>query len=385
MNDPYRPDIDPPPGVVPASPPALVPQADASADAVRARAPGIGLPTVALVLAGPLLMWAAVLTLHLVSALLAALVTYGGTIKLAARLRRRWPALRASRLLALVLMLVLIGAAIALAIEQALAAARRGTGLDSVLQQMAAALEQLRAALPPWLAQHVPASFDSLRESAAEWLRGHADMVRGWGGGAVRVLGHVIAGVVVGAIAALQLAPRQGVAAAAAAATGPAAARPTLIASLRRRFDELADSFDDVVLAQLTISAINTVLTAVFLLGILPLIGRPLPLAGTVVALTFFVGLLPVVGNLMSNTVIVLVALTQSPLDAAMALAWLVMIHKLEYFLNAQIVGRRIRAQAWELLCAMLLLEAMFGLAGLICAPIAYAQIKQTLHRHGWV
>jgi predicted PurR-regulated permease PerM len=248
---------------------------------------------------------------------------------------------------------------------------------------MAAALEQLRAVLPPWLAQHVPLSFDSLRQGAAEWLRGHADMLRGWGGGAVRVLGHVIAGVVVGAIAAMQLAPRQE--AAAAAATGPAAARATLIASLRRRFDELADSFDDVVLAQLTISAINTALTAVFVLGILPLLGRPLPLAGTLVALTFFVGLLPVVGNLMSNTAIVLVALTQSPLDAAMALAWLVTIHKLEYFLNAHIVGRRIRAQAWELLCAMLLLEAMFGLAGLICAPIAYAQIKQTLHRHGWV
>ena len=34
------------------------------------------------------------------------------------------------------------------------------------------------------------------------------------------------------------------------------------------------------------------------------------------------------------------------------------MIHKLEYFLNARIVGTQIRARAWELLIAMLAMEA---------------------------
>jgi len=32
------------------------------------------------------------------------------------------------------------------------------------------------------------------------------------------------------------------------------------------------------------------------------------------------------------------------------SLAFLVVIHKLEYFLNARIVGERIRAKAWEIL-----------------------------------
>ena len=57
----------------------------------------------------------------------------------------------------------------------------------------------------------------------------------------------------------------------------------------------------------------------------------------------------------------------------------------LEYFLNAHIIGRRIRAQVWELLIAMLALEALFGLAGLISAPVLYAQMKHTLHEHGWL
>jgi len=62
---------------------------------------------------------------------------------------------------------------------------------------------------------------------------------------------------------------------------------------------------------------------------------------------------------------------------------WLVLIHKLEYLLNAHIIGNRIRAQGWELLIAMLVMEALFGVAGLISAPVIYAQIKQVLQERG--
>ncbi len=40
---------------------------------------------------------------------------------------------------------------------------------------------------------------------------------------------------------------------------------------------------------------------------------------------------------------------------------------------------------AWELLLFILLLEATFGLAGLISAPIIYAQIKRILVDRNWV
>jgi len=58
-------------------------------------------------------------------------------------------------------------------------------------------------------------------------------------------------------------------------------------------------------------------------------------------------------------------------------------VHKLEYFLNARIVGGEIKASAWELLCAMLLFEAAFGLPGLVAAPIFYAYAKAELRQLG--
>jgi predicted PurR-regulated permease PerM len=73
------------------------------------------------------------------------------------------------------------------------------------------------------------------------------------------------------------------------------------------------------------------------------------------------------------------VSLSYSLLVAASSLAFLVIIHKLEYFLNAHIVGTQIEARAWELLIAMLLLEAAFGVAGLVAAPIYYAYLKDEL------
>jgi predicted PurR-regulated permease PerM len=104
-----------------------------------------------------------------------------------------------------------------------------------------------------------------------------------------------------------------------------------------------------------------------------------LPLAKSLVALTFFAGLLPIVGNLMSNTILVAVSLTISLKIAAVCLIFLVVIHKLEYFLNAKIIGNQIKAKAWELLIAMLVMESMFGLPGVIAAPIYYAYIKLEL------
>jgi predicted PurR-regulated permease PerM len=97
------------------------------------------------------------------------------------------------------------------------------------------------------------------------------------------------------------------------------------------------------------------------------------------IAVTFFAGLLPIIGNLSSNSVIVIVSLSSSFAIFVGSLAFLILVHKLEYFLNARIVGGEIKASAWELLCAMLVFEAAFGLQGLIAAPIFYAYVKAEL------
>ena len=95
----------------------------------------------------------------------------------------------------------------------------------------------------------------------------------------------------------------------------------------------------------------------------------------------FLLGLLPVIGNLMSNTLITIVGLSLSIWVAVAALGYLIFIHKLEYFLNARIVGGQISAKSWELLLAMLVFEAAFGLPGVVAGPIYYAYLKSELRR----
>jgi predicted PurR-regulated permease PerM len=177
---------------------------------------------------------------------------------------------------------------------------------------------------------------------------------------------HLLIGMILGAMIAL-------------ASARPVTRGGPLVQALIARCANLVDSFHDIVFAQVKISALNTLFTAIFLLVVLPLFGITLPLAKTLVAATFVVGLLPVIGNLISNTLIFIVGLSVSLGVAIAALAFLIVIHKLEYFLNARIVGTQIRARAWELLIAMLVMESAFGAAGLIAAPIYYAYLKREL------
>jgi predicted PurR-regulated permease PerM len=205
-----------------------------------------------------------------------------------------------------------------------------------------------------------------MKGAMVTWLREHAAEVRVLGGEVGHVVIHLLIGMVIGAMISLREAetPRSG---------GPFAV------ALTERAVRLGDAFRNVVFAQVRISALNTLFTAIYLLAVLPLAGVHLPYAKTLVVVTFLAGLLPVVGNLISNTVIVIVSLSQSLVLAGASLTFLVVIHKLEYFLNARIVGKRIHANAWELLLAMLVMEAAFGIAGLVAAPVYYAYLKDEL------
>lgn len=129
-------------------------------------------------------------------------------------------------------------------------------------------------------------------------------------------------------------------------------------------------SFTRVMGAQILISAINTVLTGslVFVVG--------LPYAPLLTILTFLCGLVPIVGNLISNTVITSVAFTKSPQMALVALSYLVIVHKLEYFLNSKIIGGRIKNPMWMTLIALLVGERLMGIPGMILAPVVLHYIK---------
>ena len=238
--------------------------------------------------------------------------------------------------------------------------------LQVLLKKMADIIEASRGQIPEWLHDHLPDSAESLKQMITAWLREHAVEAKSIGQEAGRTIAHLLIGMVIGAMAVLF------------ETTTPHNYRP-LAAALHERVVNLNNAFRQIVFAQVRIAAINTVFTAIFLLIVLPLAGINLPLSKSMVAITFFAGLLPVIGNLISNTVIVVVALSHSLHTAIAALVFLVVIHKLEYFLNAKIISFHINARAWELLAAMLAMESVFGMPGIIAAPVLYAYIKKEL------
>ena len=139
---------------------------------------------------------------------------------------------------------------------------------------------------------------------------------------------------------------------------------------IKIRFRSFYESFETVMGAQLAISAINTVLTTIFVLVI------SLKYAALVIGLTFLCGLLPIVGNLISNSIIVGIALTVSPRIAIAALVFLIVLHKLEYFLNSKIIGDRIKNPVWLTLLALIIGERFMGIPGMILAPVVLYYIK---------
>ena len=313
-----------------------------------------------------------VLWLHLLPALLAGLLVYE-LVHVLAPLLQRHLFDRRSRLVAVVVLSVLVVALLTAAIFGMVAFFRSDAGsLPALIQKMADIIEGTRNALPPWLVESLPTTADALREKLVHWLREHAPELQLAGREVGRGLVHVLVGMIIGAMVSLREA-------------APAHASKPLARALIERIERLGDAFRRIVFAQVRISVLNTIFTSIYLAAVLPLFGIQLPFTKTLIAVTFLAGLLPVVGNLISNTVIVIVSLSQSPQVAIGSLVFLIAIHKLEYFLNARIIGSRIRARAWELLVAMLAMEAAFGLPGVVAAPIYYAYLKQELGERGLV
>ncbi|NID06179.1 hypothetical protein HBF26_14895 [Luteibacter jiangsuensis] len=308
-----------------------------------------------------------VLYLRLLPALLAGLLVYEVVVSTAPLMGRRLSGDRA-RVLAVALVGVVVVGLLTLLVLGGISFFRNEIGNPEDLWQnrLMPLVERARQQLPPAVVDRLPESVDALRITAMDWARSHAVTLQLAGKEAARVVVHIIIGLVLGAIVALSRArPTHQV--------GPFAAELSL------RSARLADAFHNIVFAQIKISLFNTLFTGIYLLAVLPMFGVHLPLTKTLIVITFVVGLLPVIGNLLSNTAITVVGLSVSLYVGLGALAFLIVIHKFEYFLNARIVGGQIRARAWELLVAMLLFEAAFGLPGLVAAPIFYAYLKAEL------
>jgi len=324
------------------------------------------------IIAGVLLV--GIVKFHLLAATFAGFVVYELVYLLVRFLRLQRLAGKWAKLVAVGLLAALIVGLLTILTFLAAAFIRGGAAaLPNLVATMAEILETSRTLLPAGLEDYVPNNVEELKLALAEWLRAHAGDLQIVGHESIRAVVHILIGMVIGGILSLrEVLPRE-------------AGIPPLNEALFKRIDRFGDAFRRVVFAQVRIAGINAFLTWLYLGVSLPLLGYELPYTNVLIGVTFMAGLLPVIGNLVSNTVIVTVSLSKSFLLAISSLIFLVVIHKLEYFLNAHIIATRIRCKAWELLVAMLVMEAVFGFRGLIAAPVFYAYIKDELTNQGLI
>lgn len=312
-----------------------------------------------------------ILHLHLLAALLAGMVVHLIITRLGRHLTAHFSGWRRNAAI-LGLAIVVVGLMIPPVLALVNWLARVGSSWHDLAPYLQGLFNQARAQLPTSLLQYLPADVSEFQATLINWLHQHVAELKVAGTTALTTSVHLIVGMVLGALVAFE------------SASARNNTRPLAMA-LKDRLEHFDEAFARVLLAQLHISIINTALTAVFIWAVLPAMGYPLPLSTALVVITFVAGLLPVVGNLISNAAVLLVALSVGFTPAVAALIFLVVVHKLEYFLNARLVGSQVQAAAWELLLAMIVLEAAFGLPGLVAAPIFYAYIKQELVQAGWV
>jgi predicted PurR-regulated permease PerM len=310
----------------------------------------------------------AAIWLHLLPALLGGLVVYNLVIAGARALAGIGVIPRTGKIVLLLLISSMFIIGIVLASMALASYVTDGPGsLSALFQKMADVVIGARDYIPAWLHAYLPENLAEWQTMISSWLRDNARYFGVVGTDAGLFIIHLIFGMVIGGMVAFHASEREG------------DQHVPLAHALTARVVTLSLAFRRIVFSQVRISALNTLLTAIFLAIVMPMIGYELPLVKTMIVVTFIVGLIPILGNIISNTVIFLIALSVSGVAAITALIYLIVIHKLEYFINAKIIGTEIRARAWEILLAMVVMESAFGIPGLIVAPIYYAYLKDEL------
>ncbi len=315
----------------------------------------------------------ATLLLHLVPALLAGLVVYVLVNRISLRYLSGFDN-RKARVWVTAIVALLIGmtivVAVSLLVSQLRVSSMQGlTGLWSKIADIVASAHDI---LPAWMLDRLPNSAEDIQAEVVRLLKEHTSQLQTVGKEIGVGLLHTLIGSIIGGMVAVSQ----------VSSADPA--RP-LHAAMTARGQQFAHSFEQVFLGQGKIAVINASSTACYLMLALPLAGIQLPFVKTIVLLTLAMGFIPVLGNLISNFVIVVVSASVGFAAAMASLVFLVVLHKAEYFLAARIMGSQINAKAWELLMAMLVMEAAFGVPGVVTAPMIYAYVKAELSEQGLV
>jgi predicted PurR-regulated permease PerM len=150
----------------------------------------------------------------------------------------------------------------------------------------------------------------------------------------------------------------------------------SLLGTLLRWFEYLAEAVSLTVQIQLVVAAVNTVLT----LPVLFVIGAPnIP---ALMLLIFVCGLIPVAGNVISGAVLSLIAFqTKGIFGVGLFIGLTFVLHKIEsYFLNPRLTARHIKLPGFILILSLIAFEHLLGFVGLFVS-FPFLFVTQKLFR----
>ncbi|PYQ60861.1 MAG: hypothetical protein DMF58_06865 [Acidobacteria bacterium] len=325
-------------------------------------------------LVGTLLIY--VMFVRIVAAVIGGLALYLILDRLALSLSKRIPGMAARTTAVILVTLVGGGVVIGAAAFSISFLQHHVDTLPAMMRQMADILRSTRLWLGGYGHQLIPdvmTDAETIKTGMVDWLKRHADALKIAGGTFSIGLLHVVMGMLLAIVVFFRHVTHH-----------DDEARGPLAMYLTEKVDRFAHVFSRIASAQIKVSLFNTFITALYLLTLL-LLGRTIPFMTTLIVITFIFGLIPIVGNIVSNAVLVILSLGVSGGTAIVSLVFVVALSKLQYVLTSRLVGGEVDSQAWEILFAIIVGEAAFGISGVIMAPIVYAFVKGELRERNLV
>lgn len=240
-------------------------------------------------------------------------------------------------------------------------------GITSLANETFRIVAELKNYLPEsWLAL-IPQDMIVIKEKVVEVVKENVLNIFAVTASSFKIMTQMFLGMIVGAIIAFCEVDKE-----------HKAYRP-LANEIMNRIHVFKECFSKLIVSQIKISAINTTLTAIYLIVVLPIFGVDMPYKTTLLIVTFICGLIPVIGGIISNSLIIILSLTIGIKVVIASVVFLFLVNLSEYYTNAKIVGGEMNTTMWELLIAMIVMEVIFGIWGVVLAPVIYGYIKQEL------
>ncbi len=246
----------------------------------------------------------------------------------------------------------------------------RENRFEKMLYSVILILEDSKSWLPKAVWQLIPRDALTLKRVLIDMINNNAQFLASYGKTIVNFLALIIIGMLVGAIFTFSRISKS---------------EPTTDAGIiKRHITNFALNFKLIIFSQFWVAITNTLASILYLNILLPMFDIHVPYRNVAIIVTFCASLIPILGNLICNTLIAVLSLAVSLKVAILSLVYLIAIHKVEYLVTARVFGGKINCSIWEILVAIIFMESLFGLPGLIIAPVVYSFIKQHLENNGF-